>query len=189
MKFTETQLKGCFIIEPNVIEDARGYFFESYHLQKFQDNTGKEIQFVQDNESKSKYGVVRGLHMQRGGFAQSKLVRVLSGKILDVAVDVRKDSPTFGRHFSIELSSDNKKQLFIPTGFLHGFSVLSEEAVVYYKCDAFYNKESEQGINPVCTELKIDWKLPKDKILLSEKDENAPSFAELIPFETQITNR
>ena len=189
MKFTETQLKGCFVIEPHVIEDARGYFFESYHLEKFQDNIGKEIQFVQDNESKSKYGVVRGLHMQRGDFAQSKLVRALSGKILDVAVDVRKDSPTFGQYFSIELSSENKKQLFIPAGFLHGFSVLSDEAVVYYKCDAFYNKESEDGINPMDPQLQIDWKLPNDKILLSEKDENAPSFTELIPFELQTGNR
>ena len=183
MKFTETQLKGCFIVEPHVIEDARGYFFESYHLEKFQDNTGQEIQFVQDNESKSNYGVVRGLHMQRGNFAQSKLVRVLAGKILDVVVDVRKNSPMYGHHFSIELSSENKKQLFIPAGFLHGFSVLSEEAVVYYKCDAFYDKASEDGINPMDMDLKIDWQLPEDKILLSEKDKNASFFAEFIPFE------
>src|SRR5690606_2483380 len=134
MNFTETELKGCFIIEPDVFEDARGYFFESYHQQKFRDAIGYELNFVQDNQSKSDYGVVRGLHIQRGTQAQAKLVRVLSGRILDVALDVRKDSITYGKYFAIELNSENRKQLFIPHGFLHGFSVLSEEAEVNYKC-------------------------------------------------------
>ena len=181
MKITETRLKGCFLIEPQLWQDERGYFFESYHQGKFQEETGVEIKFVQDNESKSKYGVVRGLHMQRGSFAQSKLVRVLKGSILDVAVDVRKDSPTFGAHFSIELNEENKKQLFIPAGFLHGFSVLSEEAIVYYKCDAFYDKDSEDGVNPLDSDLNIDWQIPRERMILSEKDEKAQSFKELIP--------
>lgn len=181
MKITETRLKGCFLIEPKLWQDERGYFFESYHQGKFQEETGVEIKFVQDNESKSKYGVVRGLHMQRGSFAQSKLVRVLKGSILDVAVDVRKDSPTFGAHFSIELNEENKKQLFIPAGFLHGFSVLSEEAIVYYKCDAFYDKDSEDGVNPLDSDLNIDWQIPRERMILSEKDEKAQSFKELIP--------
>lgn len=181
MKITETRLKGCFLIEPKLWQDERGYFFESYHQGKFQEETGLEINFVQDNESKSKYGVVRGLHMQRGSFAQSKLVRVLKGSILDVAVDVRKDSPTFGQHFSIELNEENKKQLFIPAGFLHGFSVLSEEAIVYYKCDAFYDKDSEDGVNPLDSDLNIDWQIPRERMILSEKDEKAQSFKELIP--------
>lgn len=182
MKFTETELKGCFLIEPLVFEDARGYFFESYHLEKFQQSTGIDMVFVQDNESKSKYGVVRGLHMQRGESAQSKLVRVLRGRILDVAVDVRKDSPTYGQSFSVELNENNKKQLFIPAGFLHGFSVLSEEAVVYYKCNAFYDKDSEDGVNPLDAELNIDWKVPAEKMILSEKDQNAKNFDDLNPF-------
>ncbi|HLV24124.1 MAG TPA: dTDP-4-dehydrorhamnose 3,5-epimerase [Moheibacter sp.] len=183
MKITETKLKGCFLIEPLVFEDARGYFFESYHQDKFLQNTGINMTFVQDNESKSKYGVVRGLHMQRGDFAQAKLVRTLKGSILDVAVDVRKDSPTFGQHFSIELNEDNKKQLFIPAGFLHGFSVLSEKAVVYYKCNAVYDKSSEDGVNPLDAELNIDWKIPAEKMILSEKDQQAQYFSELTPFE------
>lgn len=178
MNFTETKLKGCIIIEPHVIEDARGYFFESYHLQKLRAVTGYELNFVQDNQSLSKYGVVRGLHIQKGKFAQAKLVRVLAGKILDVAVDVRKSSPTCGQHFSIELSNENKKQLYIPTGFLHGFSVLSEEAVVYYKCSTFYDKESEDGVYPLSNELNIDWGIPREKMILSHKDLNAKSFSE-----------
>ena len=181
MKITETQLKGCFLIEPHVIGDSRGYFYESYHRGKFEEATGQRIEFVQDNESKSKYGVVRGLHMQRGEFAQSKLVRAISGKILDIAVDVRKDSATYGQSIAVELSGENKKQLFIPAGFLHGFSVLSEEATVYYKCDAFYHKESEDGVNPLDDELKIDWQIPESDMILSEKDQQAKSFGELIP--------
>lgn len=182
MKFTETKLKGCFLIEPQIFADSRGYFFESYHKEKFEKATGIDMVFVQDNESKSKYGVVRGLHMQRGEFAQAKLVRALQGKILDVAVDIRKDSPTFGQYFSVELSEENKKQLFIPPGFLHGFSVLSDEAVVYYKCNAFYDKDSEDGINPLDEVLKIDWQVPAEKMILSEKDQNAKNFDDLNPF-------
>jgi dTDP-4-dehydrorhamnose 3,5-epimerase len=182
MKFFETELEGCFIIEPTVFEDERGYFFESYRLDKIQENINPSINFVQDNESKSKYGVVRGLHMQRGTHAQTKLVRVLKGKILDVAVDIRQDSPTFGKHISVELSSNNKKQIYIPHGFLHGFSVLSEEAIVSYKCDAYYHKDSEDGVNPLSDELNIDWRIPKEEMILSEKDLHAQSFSELKPF-------
>lgn len=178
MIFTETMLKDCFIIEPSIIEDARGYFFESYHLEKLRSAIGREINFVQDNQSLSKYGVVRGLHTQKGNSAQAKLVRVLAGKILDIAVDVRENSPTCGRHFSIELSEENKKQLYIPAGFLHGFSVLSEEAVVYYKCSTFYDKESEDGVYPLDADLSIDWKIPRENMILSDKDVNAKSFSE-----------
>ena len=182
MHFTETKLKGCFIIEPRVFEDERGYFFESYRLDKIQEITQSTINFIQDNQSKSSYGVVRGLHMQKGAFAQTKLVRVLQGRILDVAIDVRKDSPTYGESFSIELSEENKKQLYIPQGFLHGFSVLSDLAVVSYKCDAYYDKDSEDGVNPMSTQLNIDWKIPNEKMILSDKDKNAKEFSEFIPF-------
>lgn len=182
MNFTKTGLKDCLVIEPTVIQDARGYFFESYHQAKLQETLGYGVNFVQDNQSLSRYGVVRGLHIQKGEFAQAKLVRVLTGKILDLAVDVREGSPTFGRHFSIELSAENNKQLFIPRGFLHGFSVLSDEAVVYYKCDAFYHKDSEDGINPLDGDLGIDWKIPKEEMILSDKDLNAQSFSEFNPF-------
>lgn len=182
MKFIETPLKGCFILEPTIFEDERGYFFECFHQKTFQEKTGLEINFVQDNESKSKYGVIRGLHIQRGEFAQSKLIRVLQGRILDVAVDVRKDSPSYGKSFSIELSSDNKKQLFVPKGFLHGFSVLSENAVVHYKCDSYYNQSSEDGIYPLDGTLEIDWSIPSKKQVLSEKDLNSKRFKEFKPF-------
>lgn len=179
MKFIETNLKGCYLIEPKVIEDGRGYFMEAFHHQKFYENTGIQSRFVQDNQSHSKYGVVRGLHMQKGEFAQAKLVRVLFGKILDVAVDVRKNSPTFGQHFSVKLSSENKKQLYIPKGFLHGFSVLSDEATVLYKCDAFYDKASEDGVHPLDIDLNIDWKIPEEQMIISEKDKNAQAFSNL----------
>ena len=182
MNFTETKLKGCFIIEPNVFEDERGYFFESYRLDKIQVAINPTINFIQDNQSKSKFGVVRGLHMQKGNFAQTKLVRVLQGTILDVAVDVRKDSPTFGEYYSVELSAENKKQIYIPHGFLHGFSVLSEEAIVSYKCDAYYHKDSEDGVYPLSDELNIDWRIPKEEMILSEKDLQAQSFSKLKPF-------
>jgi dTDP-4-dehydrorhamnose 3,5-epimerase len=182
MKFIETGLKGCFVVEPNVIEDSRGYFFESYHQQKFRDAIGYELNFVQDNQSKSGFGVVRGLHIQRGKFAQAKFVSVLSGKILDVALDARKDSITYGQYFKIELSAENRKQLFIPHGFLHGFSVLSEEAEVFYKCSNFYDRDSEDGVHPFDQDLKIDWQIPPDKIMLSEKDKNAQTFSEFNPF-------
>lgn len=176
MTFTETFLKGCFVIEPQIIGDSRGYFFESFHLGKFKEYTGRNLNFVQDNQSLSSYGVVRGLHCQKGEFAQAKLVRVLSGRIIDVAIDARKDSPTFGQHFGIELSGENQKQLFVPEGFLHGFSVLSEQATVFYKCNNFYNKVAEDGVNPLDTDLKIDWQIPTDQILLSDKDRNAIGF-------------
>lgn len=179
MKFIETNLKGCYLIEPKVIEDGRGYFMEAFHQQKFYENTGIQSHFVQDNQSHSKYGVVRGLHIQKGEFAQAKLVRVLYGEILDVAVDVRKNSPTFGQHFSVELSSENKKQLYIPKGFLHGFSVLSDEATVLYKCDAFYDKASEDGVHPLDIDLNIDWKIPEEQMIISDKDKNAQAFSNL----------
>lgn len=182
MEFTETDLQGCFIIQPKIFEDNRGYFFESYRQNSLSETLGYDIDFIQDNESSSKCGVVRGLHIQRGKFAQSKLVRVLSGKILDVAVDVRKDSETFGQHISVELSGDNKKQLFIPKGFLHGFSVLSETAVVSYKCNAYYDQPSEDGCHPLDNQLNIDWKIPKEKMILSDKDLAAKNFSEFNPY-------
>lgn len=169
MEFLKTDIDGVFVIKPKVIEDERGYFFESFSEREFNENIN-EIKFVQDNQSKSCYGVVRGLHFQKGEYAQSKLVRCVKGKILDVAVDLRKDSPTYGKYVSVVLSEHNHQQLFIPRGFAHGFSVLSEEAIVQYKCDNFYNKESEGGINPFDDELKIDWLIPKDNVILSEKD-------------------
>ncbi|MGZ5245530.1 MAG: dTDP-4-dehydrorhamnose 3,5-epimerase [Flavitalea sp.] len=178
MPFIETGIQGLFVFEPKVFPDSRGYFFESYNRNIFTEQ-GIEIDFVQDNQSSSTYGVIRGLHFQLPPFSQSKLVRVLSGRILDVAVDIRKGSPTFGKHFTIELSSENKKQLFLPHGFAHGFSVLSETAEVLYKCDAFYNKQSESGIMFNDPELKIDWKIPAEHQVISEKDMHNPSFASL----------
>ncbi len=180
MNIEETFLKGCFIIKPLLIRDSRGYFYESYHKQKFFEQTGKEIDFVQDNESLSKYGVVRGLHMQIGQYAQAKLVRVISGKILDVAVDVRENSPTYGKCFSIEISDENKLQLFIPEGFLHGFSVLSEHATVFYKCNNFYDKASERGVNPLDTNLNIDWKIPVEEMTISDKDKTSVMLKDLV---------
>lgn len=182
MKFTETTLKGCFEIEPTVFEDSRGYFFEGFHQIRFQENTGSSVHFVQDNESKSGYGVVRGLHIQKGEFAQAKLVRVVVGEILDVAVDVRAGSPTYGEHIAVVLSAENKKQLFIPEGFLHGFSVLSPEAIVQYKCNNFYDKASEDGVNPLDESLNIDWKIPNEAMILSEKDQAAQQFSDFKPF-------
>lgn len=182
MNFTQTDLKGCFIVQPKVFEDNRGYFYESFKENLLSEALGYPIKFIQDNESSSKYGVVRGLHMQRGAFPQSKLVRVLSGKILDVAVDVRKDSPTYGQHISVELSSENKTQLFIPQGFLHGFSVLSETAVVFYKCDANYDPASEDSCYPLDETLNIDWKVPVESMIFSDKDQNAKRFSEFNPY-------
>lgn len=169
MEFLSTYIDGVFIIKPKIIKDERGYFFESFSEREFNENVEK-ISFVQDNQSKSCYGVVRGLHFQKGEYAQSKLVRCVKGEILDVAVDLRKDSPTYGKYVSAVLSENNHHQLFIPRGFAHGFSVLSEEAIVQYKCDNFYNKESEGGINPFDENLNIEWGVPKDKVILSEKD-------------------
>ncbi|MDO5655139.1 MAG: dTDP-4-dehydrorhamnose 3,5-epimerase [Flavobacteriaceae bacterium] len=178
MKITKTELEGCFVIEPQVFMDSRGYFFESYNAQKFNEATGLEVNFVQDNEALSEHGVVRGLHLQRAPFLQAKLLRVLMGKILDVAVDVRQDSPTYGRHFAIELSAENKLQLFVPRGMAHGYSVLSERALVAYKCDMQYSREHEDGIYLLDKELNIDWKIDEKKMILSEKDQRQKSFKE-----------
>ncbi|MEB8328234.1 dTDP-4-dehydrorhamnose 3,5-epimerase [Flavobacteriaceae bacterium KMM 6897] len=175
MKVTETELKGCFILEPTLFKDERGYFFESFNAKNFNEAIGEEVAFVQDNQSYSSKGVVRAIHYQRGDFAQTKLVRVLSGRVLDVAVDLRKNSATYGKHYSIELSAENKKQLFIPKGFGHGFSVLSESAEFFYKCDNFYNKASEGGIIYNDPSLNIDWKLPLEEIKVSEKDLELPT--------------
>jgi dTDP-4-dehydrorhamnose 3,5-epimerase len=169
MPFSTTNINGLLIYEPRVFEDSRGCFFEAYNEHTFQ-HQGIDIRFVQDNQSSSSYGVIRGLHYQLLPYAQSKLVRVLQGEILDVAVDIRKGSPTFGEIFSVELSAENKKQLLIPPGFAHGFSVLSRKAEVLYKCDNFYNKESEAGIIYNDPALKIDWKIPADKAIISDKD-------------------
>jgi len=183
MNVIETKLKGCFILEPRVFNDERGFFYESFNDKTFKEKTGLEVNFIQDNLAKSTYGVVRGLHMQRPPFAQAKLLHVYQGAILDVAVDVRKDSPTYGQHVAVELSAENKRQLFVPRGFLHGYAVLSDEALVGYKCDGFYHKDSENGIHPLDKTVNVDWQIPADKIILSEKDLNAISFSELIPVE------
>ena len=175
MPFTQTDIESLLVFEPKVFEDNRGYFFEAYNEQIFSD-AGIDLKFLQDNQSKSSYGVIRGLHYQQNPYAQAKLVRVLEGKILDVAVDIRKGSPTFGKHFSIELSAENKKQLFLPAGFAHGFSVLSETAIVLYKCNEFYNKESEGGIRYDDIDLNIDWQIPAGKEIISEKDLQLPAF-------------
>lgn len=175
MPFLKTGIPGLLIFEPKVFEDSRGYFYEAYNEQVFGES-GITNRFVQDNQSKSSFGVIRGLHYQLIPHAQYKLVRALQGTILDVAVDIRKGSPTFGKHFSIELSAENKKQLLIPSGFAHGFSVLSETAVVFYKCDALYSKESEEGIRYNDPSLSIDWKIPGGKEIVSDKDLAQPLF-------------
>jgi len=177
MPFHKTEFSGLLVFEPSVYEDNRGYFFESYNEQTFlKENI--DLRFVQDNQSSSSYGVIRGLHYQLNPHAQTKLVRVLSGTVLDVAVDIRDNSPTFAKAFSIELSADNKKQLLIPPGFAHGFSVLSERAEVFYKCDNFYNKESETGIRYDDPLLHINWRIPSAKIIVSEKDQQLPMLAQ-----------
>ena len=178
MKLKSTPLKNCYIIEPTVFEDDRGYFYEKFNEQKFEQLTGMNGHFVQDNVSKSSYGVLRGLHLQKGDMAQAKLVSCLEGRVWDVAVDLREDSPTFGQWFGVELSAENRLQFYIPRGFAHGFSVLSPTAVFAYKCDNFYNKESEGGIIWNDTELNIDWKLPMSDIILSEKDKVQKTFQE-----------
>lgn len=178
MKILTTPLKDCYIIEPTIFEDERGYFYEKYNEKKFEELTGIIGHFVQDNISKSSFGVLRGLHLQKGEHAQAKLVSCLEGKVFDVAVDLRLDSPTFGQWHGIELSEENKLQFYIPRGFGHGFSVLSETAVFTYKCDNFYNRESEGGVLWNDSDLKIDWKLPLEDIILSEKDKVQATFAE-----------
>ena len=177
MKVTETNLKGCFIIEPTVFNDERGSFFESFHQKKFEEKTGLKVNFVQDNQSISQRGVIRGLHLQKGEFAQAKLTRVIKGRVLDVAVDLRKDSPTFGKHFSIELTGNNNKQLFIPRGFAHGFSVLEDDTIFAYKCDHYYNKESESGVVYNDKDLDIDWMLNEEEMILVEKDKLLESYS------------
>jgi dTDP-4-dehydrorhamnose 3,5-epimerase len=179
IKVKETRLKGCFIIEPTVYEDERGYFFESYNQKDFCKAINQEVTFVQDNQSYSKKGVLRGLHFQKGEHAQAKLVSVLEGRIQDVVVDLRKNSPTFGKHLSIELNSENKKQLFVPRGFAHGFLTLSNTAEVFYKCDNFYYKDSEGGIHYDDTKLSIGWRLSNEEIRVSKKDEELPFFKNL----------
>ena len=178
MTIKKTPLKDCYIIEPTFFEDERGYFYEKFNEKKFEELTGLNGHFVQDNISKSSYGVLRGLHLQKGEYAQAKLVSCLEGKVFDVAVDLREDSPTFGQWFGIELTPENKLQLYVPRGFGHGFSVLSETAVFSYKCDNFYQKDAEGSVIYNDPELNIDWKLPADAIILSEKDSKLPTFAE-----------
>lgn len=173
MNIIETPIPGVVIIEPRLFLDARGYFFESFNQREFEEKVCKTT-FVQDNESKSSYGVIRGLHFQKPPFAQSKLVRVVKGAVLDVAVDIRKDSPTFGRHVAVELTEDNHRQFFIPRGLAHGFSVLSEEVIFQYKCDNFYTPQSEGAIAWDDPDLGIDWRIPADKVVLSEKDRHHP---------------
>ena len=173
MAFEKTGFPGLLIYNPAVFEDKRGYFFESYNQKAFSTG-GIEIFFIQDNQASSSFGVIRGLHYQKNPFAQTKLIRVLSGKIIDVAVDIRKNSPTYGKAYTIELSAENRKQLLIPKGFAHGYSVISETAEVFYKCDAFYNKESEGGIAWNDPALNIDWKVPTGSAIISEKDSNYP---------------
>ncbi|MEJ5994854.1 dTDP-4-dehydrorhamnose 3,5-epimerase [Pedobacter sp. Du54] len=179
MEIQETGLKDCLIIKPTVFNDARGYFFESFNQKTFEESTGLSGKFVQDNQSYSSYGVIRGLHAQVGEYAQAKLVRVLQGEVLDVAVDVRPGSPTYGKHISIRLSAENNLQLYIPRGFLHGFSVLSETAVFFYKCDNFYHKASEVGVRYNDPMLNINWEVPAAHAAISEKDLLLHSFASL----------
>ncbi|MBV1923078.1 MAG: dTDP-4-dehydrorhamnose 3,5-epimerase [Flavobacteriaceae bacterium] len=180
MKLIQTPLKDCFIIEPSVYKDERGLFYESYNEKRFNEVTNLDIDFVQDNQSASSYGVIRGLHFQTGEFAQSKLVRVLLGKVLDVVVDLRKDSETFGEQFSIILDDIEHKQLFVPKGFAHGFITLSERSVFSYKCDNYYHKDSESGIIFNDATLSINWHLPKEDFIISEKDIILPTFKEVI---------
>jgi dTDP-4-dehydrorhamnose 3,5-epimerase len=178
MTIEQTPLKDCFIIHEKVHGDARGYFIETYNQRDFKAATGLEIEFVQDNQSRSTKGVLRGLHMQRGSSAQAKLVRVLEGAVLDIAVDLRKGSPSFGQHYAIELTADNHKQFFVPAGFAHGFVVLSETATFFYKVDKFYEPGNEVGIMYNDKDLNIDWRLAESEIILSEKDKTLGSFAE-----------
>ena len=173
MDVIKTAIEGLYIIEPRVFNDSRGYFFESFSQREFDEKVGL-ITFVQDNESMSSYGVMRGLHFQRPPFTQSKIVRCVKGSVLDVAVDIRKDSPTYGQHVAVELSEDNHRQFFIPKGFAHGFAVLSPTAVFQYKCDEFYHPEADGGISILDDSLGIDWRIPVDKAILSDKDTRHP---------------
>jgi len=187
MEIRETDIQGLLIIEPRVFKDARGYFFESYSQREFDEKLtpvlGHSITFVQDNESMSTYGVMRGLHYQRPPFTQAKLVRCVRGRVLDVAVDIRKGSPTFGKHVAVELSEENHCQFFIDKGFAHGFAVLSETAVFQYKCDEFYHPEADAGISIQDTSLGINWMLPADRIIMSPKDTTHPLLKDITPWE------
>ncbi|KGL62089.1 dTDP-4-dehydrorhamnose 3,5-epimerase [Polaribacter sp. Hel1_85] len=180
MKVTETYLKDCFVIEPQIFGDNRGSFLLEYNKKEFAEKTGFTGDFVLGNQSTSQYGTIRGLHLQRGEYSQAKLVRVVKGKILDVAVDARKDSETFGKVFSIELSAENNKQLLVPRGFLHGFSVLEDDSIVSYKCDNYYQPEAEDGVLYNDEELSINWKIPLKDVVLSEKDAKLKTFKEFV---------
>lgn len=175
MNFIATKLEGCFIIEPKIILDERGYFMESYNENTFQKRVNQKVHFVQDNQSYSSKGVLRGLHYQTGENAQAKLVRVLQGEVLDVAVDIRPNSPTFGQYEAVLLSGENQRQFFVPRGFAHGFLVLSDTATFFYKCDNFYNKESEGGISYNDQTINIDWCFPTENLIISEKDKAQPN--------------
>jgi len=183
MNVIKTDIEGVVIIEPKIFEDSRGYFFESFSQREFDEKVAP-IVFLQDNESKSSYGVMRGLHFQKPPFTQSKLVRCVNGSVLDVAVDIRKGSPTYGKHVAVELTEDNHRQLFIPKGFAHGFAVLSDTAIFQYKCDDFYHPEADGGISILDESLEIDWKIPTDKAILSDKDTKHPM---LKNFDTPFT--
>lgn len=178
MNIIHTKLEGCFIIEPKIIRDERGYFMESYNEKLLQEVVGSKIQFVQDNQSFSSKGVLRGLHYQTGEHAQAKLVRVIQGEVLDVVVDIRPESPTYGQHVSVMLSGDNQRQFFVPRGFAHGFVVTSDDTIFFYKCDNFYNRESEGGIYFDDPTLGIDWQIPASELIISEKDQKLPTLAE-----------
>lgn len=178
MKVIPTKIKGVYIIEPRVFQDSRGYFFESFSKRDFETATGEKIDFVQDNESCSTKGVVRGLHFQKPPFSQSKLVRCVVGKVLDVAVDIRKDSPTYGEYVAVELSEDNHLQFLLPKGMAHGFEVLSDVAIFQYKCDEYYHPEAEGGLDPFDPDIKIDWNVVKENAVLSEKDKKHPRLKE-----------
>lgn len=175
MNFKETKLKGCFILEPNIFKDERGYFMESFNEKTFSEGIGQKVTFVQDNQSFSTKGVLRGLHYQTGEHAQAKLVRVLQGEVLDVAVDLRPDSPTYGQYESVVLTGENQTQFFIPRGFAHGFLVLSDTATFFYKCDNLYNKESEGGLMYNDPTVKINWNFPSEELIISEKDQVLPN--------------
>ena len=191
MEIVKTDLEGVFILEPKVFGDNRGYFFEVFSQREFDEKIapllGHKIIFVQDNESMSSYGVMRGLHFQRPPFTQSKLVRCVKGAVLDVAVDIRKGSPSYGKHVAVELTQDNHRQFFVPRGFAHGFAVLSETAVFQYKCDNFYHPEADGGINIFDDYLGIDWRIPTDKAILSEKDTRHPLLKDFMsPFDIKV---
>ncbi len=180
MRVEQTQIEGCLLIHDTFFGDGRGFFFESFNRRTFFEQTGLDVNFVQDNQSGSQKGVLRGLHFQHGEYAQAKLVRVLVGKVLDVVVDLRRNSPSFGQHLAVELSGDSHTQLFVPRGFAHGFVVLSERAVFFYKCDNYYNKAMEAGIIYNDADLSIDWKLPASDIILSEKDGVLPRLNQIV---------